>query len=438
MLAHSNCFVLSIPVLVLLVVRCSAKILLETIPTFPELSQLQSYIEKLPRLSAELDRVDNYTLLAPTNDAFDTWLSAASPQPTLEDIEATLYYHLLHGIYPITSFSSLTQFVPSFLTNSSYSNVTAGQTVQLALENKRLPLIRSGNGTNTSISTSDVVATGGLIQIVSSVLQIPEREPIVVRDAKLTFFIGLLTKAGFLSTDRDELTTKLTNLPDTTYFAPNTEKALAQFSTINVTSADQLSALLKYHVVSGKILYSTDWADGMNLTTLQGTNLTISVGSDGSKFVNGARILERDFLVANGVLHTIDNLLDPQNITTPFQSTSSHRLSKLVVVALIISVLATISTLCGIGFWMLRRQNFRFPSLKRRPAISYPIYSGRHHELGSSEIAQAGVWTDSRNREADKLDGLRVKAVELDTANTRGQVWELQGREKIYERERMS
>ncbi|PVH78768.1 Fasciclin-domain-containing protein, partial [Cadophora sp. DSE1049] len=253
-----------------------------------------------------LDKVDNYTLLAPTNEAFDTWLSTANPQPTLEDIEATLYYHLLHGTYPVASFSSSTQFISSFLTNASYSNVTAGQTVQLAVDIGGLPLIRSGNGTNTSIITSDVVATGGLIQIVSSVLQIPKREPIVVRDAKLSFFIGLLTKAGFLSTDRDELTTELTNLPDTVYFTPNTEEALSQFSNITVTSADQLSDLLKYHIVSRRLLYSNDLKDGMNLTTLQGTNLTIRVGKDGSKFVNGAKILEPDFLVANGVLHTID------------------------------------------------------------------------------------------------------------------------------------
>ncbi|KAH6718692.1 FAS1 domain-containing protein [Leptodontidium sp. MPI-SDFR-AT-0119] len=295
-------------------VQCSAKFLLETIPTFPELTQLQSYVEQLPQLSAELSKVDNYTLLAPTNEAFDSWLGEANPQPTLDDIEATLYYHLLHGIYPVASFTSLPKFTASFLTNSSYTNVTAGQTAQLSQDSRNFPLIRSGNGTNTSITSSDVVATGGLIQIVSSVLQIPKREPIVVRDAKLSFFVGLLTEGGFLSTERDEFTTQLTNIPDTVYFAPNTEQALSQFSNITVASTDQLSDLLKYHVVSGRLLYSTDLKDGMNLTTLQGANLTIRVGDDGSKFVNGAKILETDFLVANGVLHTIDGYALPHYV----------------------------------------------------------------------------------------------------------------------------
>lgn len=52
----------------------------------------------------------------------------------------------------------------------------------------------------------------------------------------------------------------------------------------------------------------------MNLTTLQGANLTIRVGDDGSKFVNGAKILETDFLVANGVLHTIDGYALPHYV----------------------------------------------------------------------------------------------------------------------------
>lgn len=143
-------FLLSL--LVTFAVQCTAKLLLETIPTFPELSQLQGYIERLPRLSAQLKNVDNYTFLAPTNDAFDSFLASDT---TLDEIEATLFYHLLHGIHPVASFTEALHFVPSFLTNSSYTNVTDGQNVQLSLSNSgsKLPLIRSGNRTTTSITT---------------------------------------------------------------------------------------------------------------------------------------------------------------------------------------------------------------------------------------------------------------------------------------------
>jgi uncharacterized surface protein with fasciclin (FAS1) repeats len=152
---YSNTFSSFLPPLLLaFAAKCSAKLLLETIPTFPELSQLQSYIATLPRLSAELAKVDNYTFLAPTNDAFNSWLSTTTPQPTLEDIEATLFYHLVHGIYPVASFTSTLQSVPSFLTNASYTNVTAGQAVQLSLSSSKHPVIRTGNMTNTSIITT--------------------------------------------------------------------------------------------------------------------------------------------------------------------------------------------------------------------------------------------------------------------------------------------
>jgi uncharacterized surface protein with fasciclin (FAS1) repeats len=116
----------------------------------------------------------------------------------------------------------------------------------------------------------------------------------------------LLNKGGFLSTERDEFTTNLTDLPDCIYFAPNTEAALSQFPGTAATSTDRLSELIEYHVVSGAVLYSSDMRDGMILRTIQGSNLTIRFGHDGAKFVNGAKILQTDLLVANGVLHTID------------------------------------------------------------------------------------------------------------------------------------
>lgn len=149
--AGSSLFVF---LLAILAVPGSALLLLETITSLPQLSRLQSYISQLPRLSAELSKVDNYTFLAPTNAALDQWLGAESPGPTLDDIEATLFYHLLHGIYPVATFSSSSQFVSTFLTNTSYTNVTSGQAVQLLLNRSQQPVIRSGNVTNTSITTT--------------------------------------------------------------------------------------------------------------------------------------------------------------------------------------------------------------------------------------------------------------------------------------------
>lgn len=134
--------------------QCSGKPLLTTIKTFPQLSQLQSYIDTFPSLAAALETVDNYTLFAPTNNAFEAWLKTATPKPTLSDIEATLFYHLVHGTFPVASFTTAPQFVSSFLSNTSYTNVTTGQVVQISLSEKQFPILTSGNGANTSISST--------------------------------------------------------------------------------------------------------------------------------------------------------------------------------------------------------------------------------------------------------------------------------------------
>jgi uncharacterized surface protein with fasciclin (FAS1) repeats len=45
--------------------------------------------------------------------------------------------------------------------------------------------------------------------------------------------------------------------------------------------------------------------DGMSLKTVQGGNLSVSV-QDGVMYVNAAKIIASDYLVANGVVHVID------------------------------------------------------------------------------------------------------------------------------------
>jgi uncharacterized surface protein with fasciclin (FAS1) repeats len=95
-------------------------------------------------------------------------------------------------------------------------------------------------------------------------------------------------------------------IPNVTFFIPNSAAALAnatQFAQ-NATAAD-LQALFQYHIVPDFVGYSTLLKTGMSLKTMQGTNLTITI-QDGEIFVNSAKVIESDFIVANGVMHVID------------------------------------------------------------------------------------------------------------------------------------
>lgn len=98
-----------------------------------------------------------------------------------------------------------------------------------------------------------------------------------------------------------------------TVFAPTDEAfaALPEGTVENLLkpeNKDQLTAILTYHVVAGKVM-STDLADGMNATTVQGGDLTVDL-SDGVK-ISGATVTSADIEASNGVIHVIDTVLLP-------------------------------------------------------------------------------------------------------------------------------
>lgn len=72
---------------------------------------------------------------------------------------------------------------------------------------------------------------------------------------------------------------------------------------------DQLTAILTYHVVPGKVM-SGDLSNGMTATTVQGSDLTIM--TEGGVSVNGANVTAADIEASNGVIHVIDTVIIPE------------------------------------------------------------------------------------------------------------------------------
>ncbi len=97
-----------------------------------------------------------------------------------------------------------------------------------------------------------------------------------------------------------------------TVFAPN-DAAFAKIpkATLDGLLKDKakLTAVLTYHVVSGKVM-AKDVMKMKSAKTLQGGSLTIDT-SDGVK-VDGAKVIQPDIEVSNGVCHVIDTVLMPK------------------------------------------------------------------------------------------------------------------------------
>ena len=102
-----------------------------------------------------------------------------------------------------------------------------------------------------------------------------------------------------------------------TVFAP-TDDAFAKLpkGTVEGLLKDipKLTAILKYHVVSGKVL-AADAAKLKSAKTLQGQELKI----DAAKWhlhknikINDANVVKADVLADNGVIHVVDKVLSPK------------------------------------------------------------------------------------------------------------------------------
>ncbi|NJL13932.1 MAG: fasciclin domain-containing protein [Microscillaceae bacterium] len=80
-------------------------------------------------------------------------------------------------------------------------------------------------------------------------------------------------------------------------------------SLVQPENKDQLTSILTYHVVAGKVM-SGDLSDGMTATTVQGGDITITL-ADGKVMINDAEVLTADVETDNGVIHVISKVIMP-------------------------------------------------------------------------------------------------------------------------------
>ncbi|GAB1450560.1 hypothetical protein MASR2M47_06160 [Draconibacterium sp.] len=98
-----------------------------------------------------------------------------------------------------------------------------------------------------------------------------------------------------------------------TVFAPTNEAFNALFKQLGVSgvkdlTAEQLTPILTYHVVSGKVM-SKDLSN-TSVATLNGQKIKIDI-SNGVK-INDSKVTTADISGSNGVIHVIDKVLMPE------------------------------------------------------------------------------------------------------------------------------
>ena len=100
-----------------------------------------------------------------------------------------------------------------------------------------------------------------------------------------------------------------------TVFAP-TDEAFAKLPSGTVEhllkpeNRDELTAILTYHVVPGKV-YAADVVKLDSATTVNGADITIRTNDNGVN-VDDARVIKTDVGASNGVIHVIDTVILPR------------------------------------------------------------------------------------------------------------------------------
>ena len=99
-----------------------------------------------------------------------------------------------------------------------------------------------------------------------------------------------------------------------TVFAPTNDAfaALPKGTVENLLKPEnknKLAAILKHHVVSGKVMASDVSGKKISQATVNGTKINID-GTSGVT-VSGAKVISADLVTTNGVIHVIDKVLLP-------------------------------------------------------------------------------------------------------------------------------
>ena len=100
-----------------------------------------------------------------------------------------------------------------------------------------------------------------------------------------------------------------------TVFAP-TDEAFAKLpagtveTLLKPENRDKLVAILKYHVVAGKVM-AADVKPG-KVKTVQGQSIHVQA-NDGIVKVDNATVIKTDVMADNGVIHVIDTVILPES-----------------------------------------------------------------------------------------------------------------------------
>ncbi|HPZ26037.1 MAG TPA: fasciclin domain-containing protein, partial [Kaistella sp.] len=274
-----------------------------------DLSNLKAAIDKAG-LAATLSESGSFTVFAPSNAAFSQFL-ADNGFASLNDVpNAALKEILLNHV--LASKVMAAQVTTGYVSTLAKGNASSAKNLSMYIDTTSGVKI---NGIS-SVTKTDINASNGVIHKVDKVIGLPTVVTHALANPNFSSLVSALTRsdmpnfAGILSG---------TASSPFTVFAPTNSaftSLLTELSLPNLAAVPKstLENVLKYHVVAGSNVLSTDITNNMNVTTFQGGTFKITT-TGGVKITDAnnrvSNVIATDVQCSNGVIHAIDKVLLP-------------------------------------------------------------------------------------------------------------------------------
>jgi len=247
-------------------------------------------------LTTTLKGAGPFTVFAPTDVAFNalgqaTILQLIADLPTLTNI---LKHHVVGD-----------SVMSGMLSNNQIVTTLLGDDVTVTINSNGDVFID-----NAQVIVADIIADNGVVHVIDAVLI-----PTTPANNTVYDIIDLSPSHTTLKTAIDAcgLDGTLKGAGPFTVFAP-TDAAFNALpaGTIAALLNDlpQLTDILKHHVVGANVL-SGSLSNNQIVTTLLGTDITVTINSNGDVFIDNAQVIVADIVADNGVVHVIDAVLLP-------------------------------------------------------------------------------------------------------------------------------
>ncbi|MDC6363909.1 MULTISPECIES: fasciclin domain-containing protein [Flavobacteriaceae] len=337
-----------------------------------------------------------FTVLAPTDEAFETFLDGASLDDVpVEVLTQILLNHVIEGAIYSTDLTGL---------GSGYTSTLArgAQDANMSI------FFDASDGVTfngvSSVVIPDVKALNGVVHVVDAVIDLPNIVDHAVANPNLTSLVAALTDGGnttftdLLSNEEEEFTV----------FAPVND-AFAAFTNPN---SNDLNAILSNHVVVGASAFSSGLTNSYVNTAAEfdtDENLSLYINTDDGVTLNGvSNVAIADIVATNGVIHAVDAVIDLPTVVTfavadPNFSTLVQALTELTPSVDFVSVLSAQGGAGNDPFTVFAPTNDAFAALASIPAEGDLIPILQHHVVAGANV-----------RSGDLTDGIMATTLEGD------------------------